>query len=346
MRRFVKGKLDPDGYAYTALKGSYRFLRKYFLRAQLRRSVYRYDQRIDRDHLGWKRQGADYWRQSSELIFQHHKLEKGLCMPAETRRFFGQVAADNTFALMREWRDTGLDLSSPVYRSAEEVLRAYRRGIVAMPGKPAVQERLLGEIDALLTDAETPELATPITPPPVPEAAYDTLLSLSRSRRSTRDYSAEPVDFALVERAARIAQLSPSACNRQPWHLHFYDDPAAIRAMLALQNGNAGFGQTVPLLAVVTSDLGSFFDSSERMQPVLDGGLFLMSFLLALEAQGLSTCCLNWCVDAGTDRKGHAVGAIPPQEKILTFLAIGHRREGAVTPLSARRPVEDVIRRH
>lgn len=346
MRRFIKGKLDPDSAVYKGLKSSYKLLRKYYLRSSLRRSVYRYDQAIDKAHLGWRRNNADYWRQSSELIFQHHKLEKGMCLPSDTRRFFGQVAADNTMMLMREWRESGLDSSSPVYRSAEGILHAYRKAIIAVPGKPAVQKRLLTEINLLLETEEHLDFVTPITPSAIPNAAYETLLGLSQSRRSMRDFSGKTIDFVLVERAVEIAQLSPSACNRQPWHLHFYEDPTAIKAMLALQNGNTGFGHTVPLLAVVTADLGSFFDSTERMQPVLDGGLFLMSFLLALEAQGLSSCCLNWCVDPRTDKKGHAIGNIPDQEKILTFLAVGYRQEGAVSPLSGRRPKEDVIRRH
>jgi hypothetical protein len=38
------------------------------------------------------------------------------------------------------------------------------------------------------------------------------------------------------------------------------------------------------------------------IEPALDGGLFLMSFLLALESQGLASCCLNFCVGPQTDR--------------------------------------------
>ncbi|WP_395396232.1 nitroreductase family protein (plasmid) [Novosphingobium sp. BL-8A] len=296
--------------------------------------------------MSWERSGTDYWRQSSELIFQHHKLEKGLCLPRTSRRFFGQVAAENTVSLMKEWRQCGLDVTAPVYRAAEGVLRSYRAAIIAMPGRETVQKRLLNEIDGLVSDEIDIAYRTPLIPPKVPDGAYATLLALSQSRRSTRDFASRPVDLTLLERAATVAQLSPSACNRQPWHLHLYDDPEAIKAMLALQNGNSGFGHTVPLLAVITSDMASFFDSSERMQPVLDGGLFLMTLLLALEAQGLATCCLNWCVDPATDKKGHRIGAIPEQEKILTFLAIGYREEGATSPLSARRPIEDVIRHH
>jgi hypothetical protein len=85
--------------------------------------------------------------------------------------------------------------------------------------------------------------------------------------------------------------------------------------MLKLQNGNTGFGHTIPLLALVTADLGAFFDSSERIEPALDGGLFLMSFLLALESQGLASCCLNFCVGPQTDKMAHRIGNIPEQEK-------------------------------
>jgi hypothetical protein len=70
-----------------------------------------------------------------------------------------------------------------------------------------------------------------------------------------------------------------------------------------------------------------------------------MSFLLALESQGLASCCLNFCVGPQTDR-WRTASAISGTGKILTFLAIGHRRDGAITPLSPRRPIADVIRRH
>jgi nitroreductase len=116
--------------------------------------------------------------------------------------------------------------------------------------------------------------------------------------------------------------------------------------MLKLQNGNRGFGHTIPMLAVVCCDMGAFFDSTERNEPPLDGGLFLMSFLLALQSLGLATCCLNWCVDPRVDQQGHQVGNIPQNEKILTFLAIGYAADDTVVPLSARRPLSDLIVAH
>jgi nitroreductase len=314
---------------------------------RLRVECYLYDYQRDRRHLSWRRNAGDYWQLSSELIFQYHKLEKGLCLPPESRRFFGADAARETRRLLGEWLDSGNDPNAPVVRAALETLRAWRARAQETPPRTGEHDALIDAVDQLLNSMPTAtELATPIAARRVNGTTFATLNDLLHSRRSTRDFDGTPVDFTLVEQAIAAAQLSPSACNRQPWHIHFYDKPEAIRAMLALQNGNSGFGQTVPLLAVVTADMGSFFDASERTEPALDGGLFLMSFLLSLQSLGLSSCCLNWCVLPERDRRAHELGHIPPGEKILTFLAIGNARPGAVVPLSARRPTADVIRLH
>lgn len=398
--------------------------------ARIRRRCYRADIAADRAHVGWHRNDTRYWTLSAELIFYHHKLEKGLCLPSGARALFGDRPARRTLTLLRRWREAGHATDGPVYQSSLGVLRAWRDHIAAQPDLPAAFGDILPRIDAAL-ELQTPDSitlhATPIpaqdvvqggaqgvvqgatapdarqdaivpgadigvtkdgaqqrvtsgmvqdgasggaqgsasdvvsgaTPDAVPAGTargaaperiapgpVDALAILARARRSTRDFTPMPVDPGLVTRAVQIAQLSPSACNRQPWKLHLYDRPDDIARLLALQNGNRGFGQNVPLLAVLCCDLGGFFDATERVEPALDGGLFLMSLLLALQAQGLASCCLNWCVPPDIDRKGHAAGNIPANEKILTFLAIGHPAPGAVVPLSARRPLSDVIVSH
>lgn len=304
------------------------------------------DWRADRAHMGWRKPPRSYWNLSSELIFQHHKLEKGLCLPAGNRRFFGVDPLRETSRLVREWQASECPRGAPVYRASIEVLRGYRRRLDECPPSPDHDQPLFEELGKILADErEDDTLSSPI-PAQVNGLAFEDYLDLCRRRRSVRDFDGRPVDFSLVERAIAAAQLSPSACNRQPWHLHFYEDRELIDAMLALQNGNRGFGDTIPLLAVLTADLRSYFGPTERHEPTLDGGLFLMSFLLGLQSLGLSTCCLNWCVDPAVDRLGHKVGGIPPSERILAFLAIGRAAEGAIVPRSARRPVTDVIRHH
>lgn len=342
-REFAKNVLARFPRVESVLRRS--FFSLWFTRRLL--GAYIFDARMAHRHLRWGRSPGAYWSLSSELFFYFHKLEKGLCLPADSRRFFGEDAVRQTCRLLKEWVANHHDLSSPVFKAAIEALRSWRMQFIDASLASEASISLVSEVDNLLYSFEVDkDFGTPVPHQPVELSAAANFDALMQRRRSVRDFECESIDFELVERAVGVAQLSPSACNRQPWHLHFYEDASAIRQLLLLQNGNSGFSHVIPLLAVVTADMNSFFDASERVEPALDGGLFLMSFLLALQSVGLSSCCLNWCVMPDIDRRAHVIGRIPENEKILTFLAIGRAREGAVVPLSARRSVSDVIRRH
>ena len=71
--------------------------------------------------------------------------------------------------------------------------------------------------------------------------------------------------------------------------VHAYDDERQ-QQVIAVQ-GNAGFGDRVPLVLVITSDLQTFFAPEERNQAWIDGGMFAMSLVHALHSLGLASCC-------------------------------------------------------
>lgn len=289
---------------------------------------------------------TNYCALSSELLFQYHKLEKGLCMPGE-RRFFGYDPAISTIKLLSRWRQAGFSTQDRVYLGAIETLRAYRQRVDEAP--PENTKLLRQKIDAELSaqPQAKQELHTPyLFKHEIAAESIHLLEQLATQRRSVRSFRPEPVDQAVLRRAVQVAQLSPSACNRQPWRLHFYNDRPSINALLALQNGNRGFGQTIPTLLVLTSDARSFFDASERHEPYIDGGLFAMSLVLALQAQGIASCCLNWCVEPPQDSAAHQVGQIPASERIVMFIAAGHAEESALVPRSPRRETDSVLLVH
>jgi len=63
------------------------------------------------------------------------------------------------------------------------------------------------------------------------------------------------------------------------------------------------------------------------MQPWTDGGMFAMSFVLALHSRGLGTVCLNWSktqADEQTFRKAFDIGN---DEVIVMLVAFGHLPE-------------------
>ena len=69
-----------------------------------------------------------------------------------------------------------------------------------------------------------------------------------RRRRTVRDFSAEPVPFALIERAIATAGTAPSGANMQPWHFVVVRDPevkSRIREAAEAEE-RAGYGGRMP----------------------------------------------------------------------------------------------------
>ena len=300
------------------------------------------DARHSLRHMVWREDDNRYWKLSAELIFQYHKLEKGLSIGGP-QRFFGLKPLMITCRLIERWEHAGLSLEDPVFVGAIEALRSYRRRLDETPAPPEQAVHIKHAIERCLRLAEpVAALATPQPYRAPPDGAAEMLDELLSSRRSVRDYSERPVSIADLHAAIGAAQLSPSACNRQPWRVHVYREPAQIRELLALQNGNTGFGHQLSTLLVIAADADCFFDASERQEPYIDGGLFAMSLILALQARGLASCCLNWCVTPQRDAEAHRRGAIPASQRIVMYMAVGYAAEGALVPRSPRRTLESM----
>jgi len=288
----------------------------------------------------------NYWAVSAELLFQYHKLEKGLCMPG-VKRFFGYNPAKATIELLNIWRKGGYSTEDPIYKGAIETLVAYRERIKETPPERGSQLIQILDIEISLNPKRSPELQTPVlATTSFNENDIYTIEMLTRARRSVRSFSLIEVEMRKIQRAVAVAQQSPSACNRQPCRVHVYKDRTRINNMLEYQNGNRGFGHTIPLLLVLTADATGFFDASERHEPYIDGGLFAMSLILSLQAQGLSTCCLNWCVEPFEDNVAHERGGISVVERIVMFIAVGYSDDGSLVPRSPRRAIESVMVLH
>lgn len=284
---------------------------------------------------------------SAELLFQYHKLEKGLVMPGP-RRLFGVEAAMAVMEAVDRWRAAGLDSRDTVFVGALVTLHAYRNrlsmaqldsnGIIL----PHV-ERFLERIGAI--DRES-SLSTPQALPNESISGVsgnEAFRQLVNARRSVRDFLPNPVDRATIDEAVRIAQLSPSACNRQPCSVYLVSDEVKKRRLLALQNGNRGFGHLAPHIAIVTADERCFFDASERHEPYVDGGLFAMSFILSLRAHGVGSCCLNWCVAPKTDQVAHELLGVDTSRRIVMLIAFGYAPENCIVPRSPRRDLNEVL---
>lgn len=164
------------------------------------------------------------------------------------------------------------------------------------------------------------------------------------SRYSLREFADAEISTLEVTRALEMAMKSPSACNRQSWHVYHVQGELAQQA-LALQDGNRGFGHKIKDLLIVTVDLRAFVSPRERYQHWIDGGMFSMSLILALHSIGIASCCLNWSQSGSADLKFRKAIKISPHHTVMMLLAIGYPNVQNTVCASSRRPVTEIYTR-
>lgn len=163
-----------------------------------------------------------------------------------------------------------------------------------------------------------------------------------KTRRSIRNFSNERVDNQAILKCVELAMHSPSVCNRQSWRVKILDDKSMQEKALSFQTGNVGFGHEASHVLVVGCDLRDFYTIVERNQAFVDGGLFCMSLVYALHAHGIGSCCLNWCVASGRDRKFRQTLGLEEWFRTTMLIAVGKRNDDISVPYSIRRSVEDI----
>ncbi|MBV1883296.1 MAG: nitroreductase family protein [Pseudomonadales bacterium] len=262
-----------------------------------------------------------------------HKLEKGLTLKSP-RPGFGRLVAERLLNLLIEYRDKfGDDMS---VQNAISVLLAYERFNRSVDVKfPDLFQR----INELSGDSEMAVSAGVhfIDRKQWIEDACQDLRPFFKSRRSVRDFSDQIVSLDQLRRAVEMAMYSPSVCNRQAAKVHVYVKPEELKEVIQCQKGNAGFGENVSALLMVTVNRECFFCAAERNQCWIDGGLFSMSLVYALHSLGLGTCCLNWSADKKQDQQLRMTTKIDDSEAVIMMIAVGHLKENFKVAMSTRK---------
>jgi nitroreductase len=197
---------------------------------------------------------------------------------------------------------------------------------------------------AMMQGAPVDALAEPQYAATVQAQARAGFASLVRSRRSVRRFAPRSLPEGALWQAVELARHSPSVCNRSGSRVWVATDAPLRQQLLRHQDGHQGFAEEAAALALVTVDTSVFHTVGERHQAWVDGGLFAMTFVHALHAQGLGTCCLNWSVEPAADRALKRQAGLPPGETVVMMVAIGILPDHYTVAHSPRRPVEQVLR--
>jgi nitroreductase len=97
---------------------------------------------------------------------------------------------------------------------------------------------------------------------------------------------------------------------------------------------------------LVTADLRTFVSSGERNQAFIDGGLYAMSLMYALQARGIASCPLNLGLSFLMDRALRKAAKLPPNENLIMMIAIGYPPDELAIAASARVPTDAMLRFH
>lgn len=256
----------------------------------------------------------------------YHRVEKGLSLAAPKRPFGALLERRLTRSLEIATSNGLSEPESDVNRYAYDALTALR----------------LWNQSGVVDDLVSP---TNISVDGPPDMDKNVLTNFFNRRSSVRNFSPDRrVPKEVVEHAVRLAQNTPSVCNRQAARIHAVMDREDARRVLAEQNGNAGFRDSVPHVAIVTVDRRLFSGPEERNQRWIDGGLYAMSLVWALHGLGVGTCMLNWSVLHHKNDRLREVAGIDSNEDVICLIAFGFPSEGLRRARSARRPSDAVLR--
>jgi len=168
----------------------------------------------------------------------------------------------------------------------------------------------------------------------------------NKSRYSVRSYTPKTIPLDLLSQCIDMAQKSPSFCNRQPTRVHIIKSAQKKEAILAIQNGNRGFGHLAETLLVLTSVISVTKDIHERNENHLNGGMFAMTLLQALHFNRIAACALNWSVDNQKDMQIRKILGVPENEVVLLVISCGYPPENFKIASSPRKKAQEITSIH
>ena len=280
--------------------------------------------------------------QESKMLRQTHMIEKGMSL-SEPRKGFGQQKIAVLFEMMDQYLKMGYPSDGMPFQDAILVLNAYvdmQKGLgyenAAMVEKLKTYDTY--RIDGLTAGIKYDTRANLMSniDKPFPEFFY--------SRHSMRQFESKSINIEDVEKAIKIAQKAPTACNRQASKVYLYKDKATNDALGELIAGNTGFQQEVPNYLVVTADVSAFYDTFERNQVYVEAGLISMALVEALHYYGIGSCILQNGEYYKKNKKFKEICKnIPENERIILFVATGYYKNKFSYAMSLRKNVEDVF---
>ncbi len=298
----------------------------------------RYESRLLKENLIKSGAAAETATERDVLVLSH-VIEKGLCH----QRFRTRFGADSVRRLVQLLRkiDCNNDRSRFAHRIGIESLLAYREMNVAYGADvddlvPISFTSTVEHNRSGFYEVSAREYFQSIPP----------FFEIAKSRHSMRlfDSKSDPVDETTIQKAVELAATAPSACNRQAVSVYALFNDVQIAQFAKIQRGCAGFGDSAPVILIITSDLAMYL-TDERRLPYVDGGIFCMNLLYALLDERLGACVLNGSLSSRDESVVIDMIGAPSSQVVIAAIAVCKPKDDAVIRFaeSPRRDLSQIL---
>ncbi|MCD7811597.1 MAG: nitroreductase family protein [Ruminococcus sp.] len=268
----------------------------------------------------------------------YHTIEKGLAY-VNYRAGFGQKNINALLESMENYIDSGYSKDAFFYQTALSTLNAYIKKNKQHGVENKELEQRVSRLGGSGNEVGGVLQFTPLSSDEIKELNYKDFIL---DRHSMRHFSNDPVEIGRVKSAIKLAQHTPSACNRQGWRCLIISDRQVMKNVLKNQNGNEGFGQEFDKLLLVTADLRCFNRDREVFQAYIDGGMYAESVLNALHFEHIASVPLSASLTREQENNVRRILGLHDAEMLILFIGIGNYPDVCLTTHSERKPVTDI----
>ncbi len=275
------------------------------------------------------------------LIRNIHRIEKGLLMRPR-KELFARKYISETMDSFETICRTIKEEDNEQIQWFEDVLEMYFEVVGSDDLIDRERTRFKSVRESIRSERRKKKKHTPYQRltderPPV---SYDALYALSRQRRSVRWFTEKRVNKDLIDQCIAVAAQSPSACNRQPFTFHIIDDQKLLKEVVNLPMGTQGYSHNIPVFIVVVGNLDAYFDERDRHLIYIDASLASMSFMLALETLGMSSCPINWADIEVREKKLQKALKLRNDQRPVMCMAVGYPDPEGMVASSQKKSLE------
>jgi nitroreductase len=169
-------------------------------------------------------------------------------------------------------------------------------------------------------------------------------LDIAKTRQSCRSYdSTRPIEKEKIDAILKAAQLSPSACNGQPYHITVCTNETAMEVAKACTGmGMNAFALGAPLLLVISEEnyvASAAFGAKVKKNDYrsIDIGILTAYITAEATAQGLGSCILGWFDDE------RIRGICDLKKPVRLVITVGYAVEGDKLRTKKRKEISDLV---